>query len=228
MAAIENYAPYAPYKSVQQVITRYRERGLPEPLSSAELERIGVPHSMSARTLQALRFLGLVDGEGARLEPFERLKRATTQEYPDLLAEIVRAAYLPVFQIVDPAQDSDTALSDAFRRFEPSAQRDKMIGLFRGLAEEASIIPRTPRQRSGGRKPDPQPRAKTPTPKAPKPATQDAPAPAGEEGVQDFRLVSAVIQQLPRERRWSKAKRDRWIQALTAAVDLLYEVEEGK
>jgi hypothetical protein len=226
MAAIENYAPYAPYKSVQSVITRYRERGLPDPLTSAELERIGVPGSMSARTIQALRFLGLIDEAGNRLEPFERLKRSTTQEYPDLLAEIVRAAYLPVFQIVDPAQDSDTALSDAFRRFEPSAQRDKMIGLFRGLAEEAGIIPRTPRQRGGGRKPDIQPRSKAATPNVVKEAPPAA-TPAGDDGQIDYRLVSAVIQQLPRERRWTKAKRDRWIQALTAAVDLLFEVEEG-
>ena len=224
----DNYAPYAPYKSVQSVITRYRERGLPEPLTSAELQRIGVPASMAPRTLQALRFLGLVDKDGNRLEPFERLKRATTQEYPDQLAEIVRAAYLPVLQIVDPAQDSDVAISDAFRRFEPSAQRDKMIGLFRGLAEEAGIIPRTkPRQRAGGRKPDAQLRT---TPIASRPAKQpttEAGTQSTEESVRDYRLVAAVIQQLPREPKWTKIKRDRWLQALTAAVDLLFEVEEA-
>lgn len=223
-----NYAPYAPYKNVQSVISRYRDRGLPDPLSASEIERLGISAGMAPRTLRALRFLGLVDEGGHRLEPFERLKRATTDEYPAQLAEIVRGAYLPVFQIVDPAQDSDTAIADAFRRFEPSAQRDKMIALFRGLAEEAEIIPKgKPKQREGGARRDPN-RSKTTTPKSTKaePPSDPAAPSVSSEVLPDYRLIQAVIQQLPREPRWSAAKRDRWLKALSAAVDLVFELEE--
>lgn len=228
VAQDQDYAPYASYKNVRDVINRYRERGLPDRLTAGDLERIGIPSGMAPRTLRALRFLGLIDEDGNRLEAFDRLKRATTEEYPAQLAEIVRAAYLPIFQIVDPAQDSDTALADAFRRFEPSAQRDKMIVLFRGLAEEAEIIPPDkPRQREyPGRRAEPRPRAV-----APKPSTQvvepvGSPAP-GESHV-DYRLVQAVLQQLPSEPRWTAAKRERWLTAMSAAVDLVFEVEEGE
>lgn len=232
-AAADNYAPYASYKNVQAVITRYRDRGLPDPLTNAELERIGIPGGMAPRTLRALRFLGLVDEDGNRQEPFERLKRATTDEYPGQLAELVQSAYLPVFQIVDPAQDSDTVLADAFRRFEPSAQREKMIALFRGLAEEAEIIPRgKPKQREGGRKAEQPAKPRTITPKVKAHAggaTGTGTASPAEVAVDmpDYRLVQAVIQQLPREPRWTAAKRNRWIAALTAAVDLVFEIEEG-
>jgi len=229
-----NYAPYAPFKNVNGVITRYRDRGLPEPLTSADLERLGISGGMAPRTLRALRFLGLIDADGNRQEPFERLKRANTEEYPAQLAEVVRAAYLPIFQIVDPAQDSDTALADAFRRFEPSAQREKMIALFRGLAEEAEIIPKgKPKSREGGRRPEPTPKPRP----APKVAASAGVATASGSahdatveavGMPDYRLVQAVIQQLPREPRWTTAKRDRWIAALTAAVDLVFEVEDSQ
>ena len=113
--AEQTFAPYAPAKAVLGVVERFRDRGLPEPLTTGALEQVGVPASMAPRTMQALRFLGLVDEGGNRLEGFEQLRRAKTDEYPGVLAEMVRAAYLPVFTIVDPATDSDTAIADAFR-----------------------------------------------------------------------------------------------------------------
>ena len=76
----EHYAPYAPYKAVHDVIIRFRERGLPDPLTSSALEQVGIAPGMTARTLRALRFLGLVDEGGNRSETFDRLKKANTEE----------------------------------------------------------------------------------------------------------------------------------------------------
>jgi hypothetical protein len=53
----ENYAPYAPTKSVMMPISRCRDRGLNWPLTTESLEHIGVPDSMTPRTLQAIKFL---------------------------------------------------------------------------------------------------------------------------------------------------------------------------
>jgi hypothetical protein len=148
----------------------------------------------------------------------------TSEEYPQQLAEIVRAAYLPVFTIVDPAADSDTALADAFRRYEPSAQRERMIALFRGLCHEAGIIPRESRAKTPAPRRSPSqsaPKAKSQADLKPIPPTH--PAERRDDEAADYRLISALIQQLPRDGRWTTAKRDRWLQAMTSAVDLLFE-----
>ena len=230
--ADEDYAPYAAFKNINDVIVRYRQRDLPNPLTASELERLGVSSGMTARTLRALRFLGLTDDSGYRQEPFERLKKVTTEEYPQQLAEIVRASYLPIFQIVDPAADSDTALADAFRRYEPSAQRERMIALFRGLCQAAGIMPKESRPSSPPRRTSvpPAPKAKpaaTPATQAQESASRQPTEHRDDDG-RDYRLISALIQQLPRDGRWSKAKRDRWLLAMTSAVDLLFEVTEDR
>ena len=228
--ADEDYAPYAAFKNINDVIVRYRNRDLPNPLTASELERLGVSSGMTARTLRALRFLGLIDEGGYRLEAFERLKKVSTDEYPQQLAEIVRAAYLPIFQIVDPAADSDTALADAFRRYEPSAQRERMIALFRGLCQEAGIMPKEGRPSGAPRRASVPPAQKAKASGTPATSTQDSvprqPSEQRDDDGRDYRLISALIQQLPRDGRWPKTKRDRWLLAMTSAVDLLFEVTE--
>lgn len=224
----ENSAPYAPTKAVMTAIIRYRDRGLPSPLDTSGLEQIGIASTMAPRTLAALKFLGLIDEEsGKTTEAFDRIKRASTEEYPGQLAEVVQAAYLPVFSIVNPAEDGDVALADAFRRFEPANQRGKMVSLFRGLCMEAGILPVVKRQRGGG-KPRPGSNGQQRVAKVPRsePPPRPDPSPAPADHI-DRALIAAIIQQLPREARWTAARREKWLQTLTSAVDLLIEIEPG-
>lgn len=226
---------YAPTQVVMSVIQRYRERGLPDPLTPKVLRTVGVIPGNVGRVHHALRYLGLIDGAGRRTEQFEKLRRATSEEFHGFLAEIVRAAYHDVLTIIDPQQDSLTAITDAFRHYEPAAQRDRMVSLFIGLCREAGIGPETRQRRPSSR---PQEKAAAPTPRTrtrqaqvPPPAAP-VPPPAkaddSDSGLPDYRLLAALLQQLPRDGRWSKDRRERWVQAVTAAVDLLVEVEEVK
>jgi hypothetical protein len=52
----------------------------------------------------ALGFLGLIDDAGRSTGYFERLRRASAEEYLAALADVLRAAYRPVFEAVDPAR----------------------------------------------------------------------------------------------------------------------------
>jgi len=134
-------APYAPIRNVLDVLHRLRDRGVPNPLTPESVQSIGVPDGNAHRTVQAFKLLGIVDDGGAPTELATRLRQATTDEYPAVLAEIVRGAYQKVFELVDPAQDTDIAIADAFRRFEPAGQRFRMVPLFMGLCAEAGLVP---------------------------------------------------------------------------------------
>lgn len=225
-------APYAPATTVMRVITRNRERGLPSPVNIRALETVGVPSGNASATLRAIRFFRLIDDEGHQTELFERLRRATTDEYLGVLAEIVREAYHDVLTIVDPSQDDLTAVNDAFRHYEPGAQRPRMVALFLGMCREAGIGPEV-RHRQPRPQASPRQSART-TRQQPRPDTSQAPIaqqtdeerqePA--DGTPDYRLLNVVLQQLPRNGKWTSERRDKWLQAVAANVALVVEVEE--
>ena len=180
---------------------------------------------MTSTTFRAFRFLGLVDEGGNRLPEFERLRRASADEYQDTVAEIVRKSYIEVFKIVDPAQDMYEQVHDAFRGFDPANQRQKMVRLFLGLCEEAGIVPPQPKRHRTSRKTQvdaEQPSVSIP---APRPAPSPTLPPAQ---LKRYEVIDAIVAQLPDDGRWSQARRDRWLAAITSAVDLLIEIGEAE
>src|SRR4051794_31321083 len=92
---------YASPATVRAVISRFRDQGLPQPLTRESIQRIGVTESLAPRTLQTLKLLGLIDDEGKVTEQFERLRRAPTSEFKPDLVTILRSAYAPVFEVVE-------------------------------------------------------------------------------------------------------------------------------
>ena len=222
----DNFMPYAPSSSVIQVIKRYHERGLPEPLTVDVLQQVGIPASMFSPTFRSLLFLGLVDQAGMKTAKFENIRRSSSDDYPDILAAIIREAYADIFTIADPKEDELTAISDAFRRYDPANQRDKMVRLFIGLCEEAEIVQQgthqtkpTRRPRASSLQPKPQ---RTPTP----PVTETVVSSSEETLDLDYRLVSSIVQQLPKNGYWSAEKRGKWLAAMTSAIDLLIDVQD--
>jgi Family of unknown function (DUF5343) len=133
-------APYAPVKPVIALIERYRDRGLPTPITQEILIRSQiVTESLAPRTYQGLRLLDLIDEQGQPTTALKEIGTAPSTEFRERLAALVRGAYAPIFSLADPAQDSPEAIRDAFRGYEPRGQLDRMIALFYGLCEYAGI-----------------------------------------------------------------------------------------
>jgi Family of unknown function (DUF5343) len=232
------YMPYAPAAPVLSLIHRLREGRLPDPLTVQILPSVGIAEGNADRVHKAIQHLGLIDEDGVQTAAAASLARVATSEYEETLRNLVTNAYSAVFSIVDPRVDTEIQIQDAFRPYQPAAQRARMVSLFSALCRESGIIEggpvdarvrrvRAPRSTSTTRKP-----ASTST-ELRNPASTSAPVddlatPTGAGGAVDLRLLAAIIQQIPRDGRWSQGRRDRWISAMTSAVDLVTEVIESE
>lgn len=155
VAETDKSAPYGPASNVLQLLRRAHDKGLPEKLTSKELERVGVTDDGTARKiLRTLRFLKLIDDEGTQLPLFDTFQRATSDEYAAVLAGILREAYADVFRIIgnNPAEASDVDIDNAFRRYDPQSQRARMVLLFQALLREAQLREGGPTERRSRRR----------------------------------------------------------------------------
>lgn len=246
MTTEEKFAPYSPPATVLAVIRRLRERSLPNLLSPQELTRLGISESLANRTLRALSFLDLIDEEGHRTATFERLGKASSTEYPELLGEIIKEVYSDVFTIIDPATATDIEINDAFRLYGPQAQRSRMITLFRGLCQEAQLMTGEPPQsikrakittakstaQSNGARTTTKPEPKD-TPFMPEPervsATQTnrSGTVVPEVSTPEYAMMHGVLNKLPfSTKKWTQAEREKWLKAVAAMVDMLFELQD--
>jgi hypothetical protein len=228
-----DHAPYAPADNVISVIGRIREGGIPNPLTVKQMVRLSIPEGNASRVLQAICFLGLIDDEGAHTEQLERLKRSSSQDYPLVLSDLLKASYKDVFAILpNPDGIPLDKLDDAFRHYEPSKQRGRMVTLFIKLCQVAGIITTVEQQGSRvTRKPrSPQPNGRngngTTRPTKPEAAPTQSIEKQGSAvaPVSNYALLEVILQQLPSQRQWTQTRREKWLQAFTTSVDLLIDV----
>jgi Family of unknown function (DUF5343) len=241
-------------RSIKVTEGHHREKGLPEVFTTQELIRLSVAEGNATRVQRALRFVGLVDNDGRRTPHFDRLCRASTTEYPQILSEILRMAYKDIFVIVDPNNTNLTELHDAFRYYSPQAQRRRMVRLFIGLCREAELMPGGPLESRLRTKTLPASKASSLSRepsviplKQGTGADQNGDQPVGGSAsghlplphngspsnldvlVEDYMLLTGLLQkQLPPNRQWTPARREQWLKAHTAMLDLLIHVEEPR
>lgn len=240
---LEGLCAYAPSGNVLTVIHQMRERGLKEPITMQLITVTGVAEGNASRTIQALRFLNLIDEEGYLTDNFKSLRNVSSDEYPTVLGNILKEAYSHVFMVLDPATASDEQLQNAFRYYEPRAQRQRMISLFKGLCHEAQLI-------TGGSETPKRTRSATPSKSTTsfvssrkQPVTEPITSqnPLGPTAVtsqtnyqqqngilQEYTLLLNLLHQLPKgtEKKWTSTRREKWLQAVTANIDLLIDVAE--
>jgi Family of unknown function (DUF5343) len=241
---LETICPYAPYGNVLTVIRHMRDRGLKEPVTQQVIGTIGVAEGNTSRTLQALRFLNLLDEEGYYTQNFKVLRNAPSGDYPGVLAQTLRDAYQHVFMALDPATATEDQFEDAFRYYQPQAQRQRMIMLFKGLCREAELMPggapeavkrsrtlsskKSLNSSNGAKKAQPKSEPSSPT-DGYQVSTTLASLSVPTESTQEHLILDGLLKQLPFAKgKWTQPRREKWLQAMTATVDLLFEIVDSE
>lgn len=212
-------APYAPAATILAVINGFRDRGLATPFTPEVLLRAGVTDSLVPRTLNSLQVLDLIDEGGNPTAQLEGLRRAKTDEFKVRLEEVVRSVYAEVFQFTDPAKDDANRVTDAFRVYEPSGQRGRMVSLFMGLCEAAGILPeglpRKPTSTGAGRKSLAKPIIAKRSSDSVKGGEYATLVVAGVDP-----LIVAALQKLPPNKKgWTQEERTKWLTFFTTTLD---------
>lgn len=131
--------PYAPTTNVTSVIQRLRTRNLPERVDAEYLRDAGIPEGTNGRTLFAMKFLGLIDENSFLTDALKAIHTSTDEEYQKILSGLIRESYKEVFNVVNPAEDTQDKIVNVFRRYTPASQRERMVVFFLGMCKEAGI-----------------------------------------------------------------------------------------
>lgn len=226
-------APYAPASAILEILNRNRSRGLPSPIDKEILARAGVSESLVPRTLQSMQILDLIDENGNHTETLEGLRLAPEAEYKGKLRQWLDAAYSDVLQFVDPEQDDEIKVRDAFRPFKPTGMQDRMVTLFTGLYTAAGAwSDRGPRPTAS----TPRPRPKSSPPRKPDAKAKSDVGPSDSatrnEKSQDFgpdlpAPIAGLLSGLPLDGNgWTKDRRDKFLVTFGAVLDFCFPISE--
>lgn len=228
MAVTQSSAgPYAPTGTMTDIIERHRDRGLPRPVNADTLQRAGlVTESLTARTLQALVTLDLIDESGTPTPVFEGIRLAPEAEYKKRLEDWLKAAYADVFAFVDPSKDDAIRIRDAFRGYQPTSQQDRMVNLFLGLCSAAGILPEKPQSGTPNKTTTPS-KQRVIAPGKLKPRTVEAVGNAGSHRQADLPpALAGLLASLPKDGRgWTQTQRDKFITTFGAVIDFVIPIK---
>ena len=219
-------APYAPAKTILDIITRYRDRGLTSPINAEVLSRIGVAESLISRTLQALVTLDLFDDAGNPTQTLEGIRIAPEAEYKKRLEDWLKGSYADVFKFVDPTIDNETRIRDAFRGYQPQGQQSRMVSLFQGLCAAADLVPENGKSAASSA-PSASPRRHRVFLAAPRSLQASVAKAQSRNSTGLPPALSGLLQSLPSDGNgWTMEKRQKFLNAFGTVLDLCFPVIE--
>jgi hypothetical protein len=224
-------APYAPASAILELIDRHRNKGLPQVVDADVLLRAGISDSLVPRTLQALKTLDLLGEDGRPTQVFEGIRLAPTAEYEQRLAEWLNAAYADALSYIDPANDDEVAIRDAFRKYIPTGQQARMVTLFMGLFTAAGVMParqkQAPTKRAQGNGAAPRASKTRSAPKPPVEAQNRAHHQSHAHGAGLPPAISGLLSTLPQEGGfWTQQRRDQFLATFGAVLDYTFKIGE--
>jgi hypothetical protein len=224
--AAEDRRPYAATANIVGVLQRARTRNLPEVIDDEFFRIVEVPDVVFGRVREGLRFLGMIDADGRPTDTLRAISAATDEEYRELLASAIRRAYEDDFTRIDPGQDTSSRIANAFRRYQPRSQTQRMVMLFLGLCREAGIsVLDAPRDRQM------QPREPRRPGRPSMPRRQETKAPTASTAPSVSSLPAGLVgllQQIPRDGvSWTSATRQHFLNAFTAVLDFTIPVDDN-
>lgn len=221
-------APYAPTATVLEVITRYRDRGLPVPVTKDVLARAGIAETLIPRVLQSLQTLDLIDEGGQPTAVLEGIRRAPQGELNQRKQEWLNGAYADALHYVDPATADEVQVRDAFRNYNPVGQQARMVSLFMGLYADAGV---------GAERAAPTTRARTASPPRapiarPARAAMVSKSGAGSRTSSHNNTVppgvpeplTGLLARLPSERGWTQQDRDKFMSTFGTVLDFCFPI----
>ena len=222
-------APYTAGAAVINVIRRYRDKGLTTPINGDVLVRAGVSETLVSRTMPALVTLELIDEQGQPTETFQKIRTVPEAEYKATLAEWLRSVYADIFSFVDPANDEQVRVRDAFRSYVPHGQQDRMVALFLALCAEAGIAAETKKSepRTSARKQPSAPRAASRTQRERAGAPTDRKNDPGlfKDGSLPPALVGIIQSIPPVDQGWTKSTRDKFLMTFGTVLDFVVPIK---
>jgi hypothetical protein len=194
------------------------------PITPDVLGRVGISDSLISRTLQALTALDLINDDGMPTDTFEGLRLSSESEYKQRLQEWLRSVYADVFGYVDPLQDDEVKIRDAFRTYKPMGQQSRMVSLFIGLCDAAGMRPAVSIERK--------PKPSTPTKRKAAPSNNAKPAvikrkTGSSTGGGLPAALDGLMQSLPDEGNgWTKEQHDKFLVTFGAVLSFCYPIVE--
>ena len=217
----------APYTSASAAITTlqaFRDRSPSGPVTTDMLVKLGVPESISRRTLSSLQELGLVKDDGQPTEVLEAFKQTRGEdEYKTRLQEWLRDVYADVLPYGNPSEDSIDKIQEAFRGYEPEGQRKAMASLLIGLWEYAGLPLAEQPSSPTPRRTTPRPRQNT-SPKPTRSTRRKSVTTHDDLGDLSPALVGLLKEMQQLGGRWTAEQRDTFHRAFATLTDLTMRI----
>ena len=130
---------YASVAALEQFLARIKNRNAPSKIDTNLLLDFGIPGGACPQLLVSLKFLGLIDDQGAPMESFKTLQTPLEEEFRTNLRRIVEVAYVEALSRIDIDKDSRGHIKAYFSRNYSVALATKMTGFFLSLCEKAGM-----------------------------------------------------------------------------------------